>query len=33
MFFIAGPAAFVDTAVRGLREAGVHEDRLRTAQA
>jgi CDP-4-dehydro-6-deoxyglucose reductase len=33
MFFIAGPAAFVDTAARGLREAGVHEDRLRTARA
>ncbi len=33
MFFVAGPAAFVDTAVRSLREAGVPQERLRTTEA
>ena len=33
MFFVAGPSAFVDTAARSLREAGVPEDRLRATEA
>ena len=32
VFFVAGPAAFVDTATRGLRDAGVPAERLRATQ-